>query len=243
MQTEMARNLQPPTQRQTAAEQPAGDSATETTAAEPRRSGPAISSDFETFVRMLTTQLRNQDPLSPMQSTDFAVQLATFAGVEQQTQTNTLLRDLGGAFGVGSIGALAGWIGMEARTSGPMHFAGAPLELFAQPSAGADRNVLVVSDREGREIGRSEVRVEDGRFVWSGQTGTGQVLPGGVYSLKLESYAKGETLGNSDVEGYATVTEVSSTESGESEVVLSGGVRLPAAAVTALRPPAATDPG
>lgn len=40
----------------------------------------STNSDFETFLRMLTTQLQNQDPLKPMESTEFAVQLATFSG-------------------------------------------------------------------------------------------------------------------------------------------------------------------
>ena len=43
-----------------------------------------ISSDFETFLRMLTVQLENQDPLDPTDSADYAMQLATFSGVEQQ---------------------------------------------------------------------------------------------------------------------------------------------------------------
>ena len=43
---------------------------------------------------MLTTQIKNQDPLNPMEGTEFAVQLATFSGVEQQVQTNQLLARL-----------------------------------------------------------------------------------------------------------------------------------------------------
>ena len=42
--------------------------------------------DFQTFLKMLTTQIKNQDPLNPMEGSDFAVQLATFSGVEQQVQ-------------------------------------------------------------------------------------------------------------------------------------------------------------
>ena len=49
---------------------------------------PVLSSDFETFLKMLTVQLENQDPLNPVDSADYAVQLATFSGVEQQVQTN-----------------------------------------------------------------------------------------------------------------------------------------------------------
>lgn len=50
--------------------------------------------DFTTFLTMLATQIKNQDPLNPMDGADFAVQLATFSGVEQQVQTNMLLQKI-----------------------------------------------------------------------------------------------------------------------------------------------------
>ncbi len=73
----------------------------------------AISSDFETFLKMLTVQMQNQDPLNPVDSSDYAVQLATFSSVEQQVLTNDILRSLSDQIGGGSIQQLAGWIGME----------------------------------------------------------------------------------------------------------------------------------
>jgi len=57
-------------------------------------SSSVISSDFETFLIMLTTQMENQDPLNPIESSDYAVQLATFSSVEQQVLTNDLLGTL-----------------------------------------------------------------------------------------------------------------------------------------------------
>jgi len=56
--------------------------------AAPTTTRTEISSDFETFLRMLTVQMQNQDPLNPVDSSDYAVQLATFSSVEQQVQTN-----------------------------------------------------------------------------------------------------------------------------------------------------------
>ena len=53
-----------------------------------------ISSDFETFLKMLTVQMKNQDPLNPVESTDYATQLATFSGVEQAVLTNDLLKSV-----------------------------------------------------------------------------------------------------------------------------------------------------
>jgi len=75
----------------------------------------ALSSDFETFLRMLTTQMRNQDPLNPVESADFAVQLATFSSVEQQVQTNALLSGLGTQMATLGMGQFPGWIGLEAE--------------------------------------------------------------------------------------------------------------------------------
>ena len=72
-----------------------------------------ISSDFDTFLKMLTAQMQNQDPLNPMDSTDYATQLATFSGVEQQARTNELLTNLGSQMAVLGMSQLAGWVGQE----------------------------------------------------------------------------------------------------------------------------------
>ena len=46
----------------------------------------AVTSDFQTFIQMLTTQAENQDPLNPMDSAEYASQLASFSSVEQQVK-------------------------------------------------------------------------------------------------------------------------------------------------------------
>ncbi|MDQ7777603.1 MAG: flagellar hook capping FlgD N-terminal domain-containing protein [Paracoccus aminovorans] len=46
--------------------------------------GSGTNSEFETFLKMLTTQIKNQDPLNPMEGTEFAVQLATFSGLSSR---------------------------------------------------------------------------------------------------------------------------------------------------------------
>jgi len=56
--------------------------------------GTEIASNFTTFLQLLTTQLQNQDPLSPMDTNQFTQQLVEFAGVEQQMKTNTSLGTL-----------------------------------------------------------------------------------------------------------------------------------------------------
>ena len=57
-------------------------------------SSATLAENFETFLTLLTAQLQNQDPLEPVDSTEFTNQLVQFAGVEQQIQTNQNIADL-----------------------------------------------------------------------------------------------------------------------------------------------------
>ena len=86
-----------------------------------------MSSDFETFIKMLTTQAKYQDPLEPIDSSAYAAQLAQFSMVEQQVQSNELLTALTEQLGGSNMAGMANWIGMEARTTAPAYFDGAPI--------------------------------------------------------------------------------------------------------------------
>jgi flagellar basal-body rod modification protein FlgD len=70
------------------------NSAAATAAAASAANNTEIASNFTTFLQLLTTQLQNQDPLSPMDTNQFTQQLVEFAGVEQQMQTNSTLTTL-----------------------------------------------------------------------------------------------------------------------------------------------------
>lgn len=196
----------------------------------------ALSSDFETFLLMLTTQMENQDPLNPIESQDFAVQLATFSGVEQQVRTNDLLESLAGGLGASGIAQLAGWVGMEARSSAPAQFDGAPLTLAPEPAAGADSAVLVARNTFGIEVSRQEIPLGQDTIEWAGTAQNATPLPAGQYSFTLESYSGGELLGASPVASYARVTEARQGQNGV-EIVLEGGVVVPSEQITALREP------
>lgn len=81
--------------------------------------------DFQTFLTMLTAQMQNQNPLEPIEASDFAAQLATFSGVEQQVQTNELLASLATQMGLAD---LASWVGRDVLSPAPVQYNGAPLQ-------------------------------------------------------------------------------------------------------------------
>ncbi|MBL9063859.1 flagellar hook capping FlgD N-terminal domain-containing protein [Tabrizicola sp.] len=212
-------------------------SATATTATASASAGAtAISSDFNTFLRMLTVQMQNQDPLNPIDSADYAVQLATFSGVEQQVKTNQLLADMQGKFQQLGMAEMASWIGKEARSAAPVSYDGSPVTLSPNPAVGANRAVLVVKDAQGNLVSREEIPVSAQPYQWLGAGIDGSPLPAGTYSIELESL-NGETVISSlPVEHYARVIEARGGTGG-TVLVLEGGAEVLASDVTALREP------
>lgn len=214
--------------------------ATQTSAAAPPANRPGdedaavITSDFETFLRLLTAQLENQDPLNPLESTDFATQLATFSGVEQQVQTNDLLRGVSDALGATGIGQLAEWVGREARAAMPVYFDGAPITLSPKPAIGADETALLVRDGSGTVVQRFALPVSSDPVAWAGVTNDGGPLPPGLYQFALESRAAGEVLSVDDVPVYAMVREAQMVD-GEVRLVFDGGATAALGDVSGLR--------
>ena len=200
----------------------------------PASEGTLINSDFQTFLVMLTTQMQNQDPLNPIDSTDYAAQLATFSGVEQQVKTNTLLESLSQQLGISGLAEMAAWVGMEARVAAPLAFHGAPLTVYPSPRAGSDAAVLVAMDASGREVTRTPVPLSTEPLDWAGTDATGAPLPSAVYTFHLESYVAGELVDSSAVESFARVSEVRNSTAG-AVLVLEGGVEVMPSEIRSLR--------
>ena len=212
--------------------------ATATTSGKSAGASAGTGADFDTFLKMLTAQLKNQDPLNPMEGTDFAVQLATFSGVEQQTQTNQLLNQLVSQLGGGGgLGQTATWIGKEARTTEPVWFGDAALTLDVQPDSAADSVTLIALNANGREVTREEIGPGSGQIEWLGRDDLGQKLPDGLYSFVIESNRKGEVISEDAVGVYAKIVETQMSDD-EIEVIFENGGSALASAITALRDPA-----
>jgi len=202
----------------------------------PAGSGSALSSDFETFLKMLTTQMRNQDPLNPVESSDFAVQLATFSTVEQQVLTNDLLAGLGAQMGALGLGQLSGWIGLEAEAKTPVAFDGTPVPLTATVDPLADAAQLVVTNAAGIIVQRQDIAPQSGRITWAGRDPAGLPLQSGTYQVSVQSLAEGEVIARHDAHIHSRITEARQ-EGGETRLVLANGQTVPASAVLGLRPP------
>ena len=205
-------------------------------AEEGENSAAAITSDFETFLVMLTTQIQNQDPLKPMDSQEFAVQLATFSGVEQQVQSNDLLKQLTSQNTTAGLADMASWVGMEARSAAPFSFTGEAMTIDPPLVPSSDRTELVVRSLDGAEVQRFEIPNNGSPLQWAGVRSDGSLVPPGTYSLSVEGFLEQESTQTLPIETYDIVSEVQLDPTGP-VLIMASGTRVSAEDVTALRQP------
>ncbi|SFI47462.1 flagellar hook capping FlgD N-terminal domain-containing protein [Albimonas pacifica] len=215
---------------------PAGGGAGPRAAPTPAPAGdsPAAQAagDFETFLKLLTTQMRNQDPLKPVESTEFVAQLASFSAVEQQIRSNDRLDAILAALG-GDGAGLAEWIGKEVQAAAAVPYDGEPLGLEVDPPAEAERAILVVETADGTEVARLAVDPTAQSLTWSGETGAGEAAPG-AYRFSVEYLGEDALIESRPGRVYAEVVELR-LGGEEPMLVLAGGEEISADAVTAIR--------
>lgn len=152
--------------------------------------GQMLASNFQTFLSLLTTQLRNQDPLSPVDSNEFTAQLTQMAGVEQQLLTNELLTNLLSAQQGDGLTNAAQYIGKDATAVwSATRFEDGEASWSYELADNAASATLQVLDASGKVVWSGDAPDKTNGlhdFKWDGQTtGGGQVDDGGVYTLKV----------------------------------------------------------
>ena len=212
--------------------------ATTATAATPTSTtnSAVLSSDFEVFLQMLTAQAEYQDPLEPIDNSEYAAQLAQFSMVEQQVMTNDLMEQMLTALGANDMASAANWIGMEALVQGPAEFDGSPVTISPNPPVTADEVTLIVTNEQGTEVQRQTMPLGAEPFAWKGRTSSGSMFEPGEYSFEIESKSNGEVLVVDPALVYSRVTEAR-VDSGETLLVLDGGYLIAATNVLGLREP------
>ncbi|MEO9576091.1 MAG: flagellar hook capping FlgD N-terminal domain-containing protein [Tateyamaria sp.] len=195
-----------------------------------------LSSDFEVFLQMLTAQAEYQDPLEPIDNSEYAAQLAQFSMVEQQVTTNDLIQQMLSALGANDMVSAANWIGMEALVQGPAQFDGSPVTIAPNPPITADEVTLIVTNAQGTEVQRQAMPLGAAPFEWNGRTVDGLMLDPGKYSFEIESKSNGEIFVVDPAMVYSRVTEAR-VDSGETLLALDSGYLIAATNVLGLREP------
>lgn len=177
----------------------------------------ALAGNFDTFLRLLTTQLMYQDPTNPMSSDQFTQQLVQMSGVEQSIQTNRNLELLLIANSVQNANLAVSLLGKEVTGSGT----GALLEngearwSFAT-AADAPDTILQVINSDGATVYTERMSADKGshQFTWDGKDANGSTLPDGTYFLKVTANsATGAPVAvDTRTTGIVTAIDMSSTD-------------------------------
>lgn len=153
-------------------------------------SSTMLASNFETFLTLLTTQMKNQDPLSPLDSNQFTAQLTQMAGVEQQLLTNDLLTSLLSAQSAGGLDNASNYIGKSVTAAWTAtEFNGGKATWAYELGADADKATLQVVDSKGAVVWEGAAPDKTSglhTFDWDGTLKDGgKAEDGGVYTLKV----------------------------------------------------------
>lgn len=208
-----------------------------------QQQGIKLAEDFSQFLTLLTTQLQNQDPMNPMDSSEFTNQLVQFSQVEQAINTNQKLDDLVGMqlSNLPTIGL--GYVGLDiSYKSSDMNFDGStPVKVsyaLAKEAKTAKANVF---DEKGNLVYTKEVSKDTGinEFSWDGSLTAGGKAATGTYSIRIDAFDSDDKI----IEASTVVTgRVRGIESQNGSIFLLVGERAVALGnvINATEPPKPT---
>ncbi len=152
-----------------------------------------LASDMDSFLLLLTTQLKNQDPLSPLEPTEFTNQLVQFASVEQQIATNASMEELLKVQNAALASMVVGFIGNEVLTENtgqvPLQNGEAKFEYTLTNNAA--NVVMTIMDDNGKVLftRAGEPSIGTHEVTWDGKDGSGRDMPDGVYKISITPIA------------------------------------------------------
>jgi len=152
------------------------------------KAASALSGNYEMFLTLLTTQLKNQDPTDPMKSAEFTQQLVQYSSVEQQIKTNKNLENLLVTTSAAAMNSAVTLLGKQVEAIG----SGSQLqdgEATWNYTLGADAPTtsIQILDSRGAAVHQQMIDGKTGTnsFTWNGKDAQGNALPDGTYYIVI----------------------------------------------------------
>ena len=195
----------------------------------------ALTTNYTTFLNLLTAQIKNQDPLSPMDTTAWTAQLVQYSSVEQQLKGNQYLEALTKQSTQNNMNAAVSYIGKTVTADQDVAALkdGEAKWQYAM-AADATKATLTVTDSDGTIVWSGDapdLTAGNHAFTWDGKDSSGKAVAEGQYALSIKaSNAAG------DVEAAAGITGiVTSAANADGTILLKvGNTSVDLAAVTSV---------
>lgn len=173
-----------------------------------------LSGNFSTFLTLLTTQLKNQDPTSPMDSNAFTQQLVMYSQVEQQIDSNANLKTLISQGTSNAAAVTTGYLGKKVSiTNGSASLSGGAANWTYNLATAAAGTQLSVTDANGKIVhtGAGETASGNHSFSWDGNDKNGNQLADGSYKLAVTANDAAGSAVTSTVASAGTVSQIDLT--------------------------------
>ncbi len=200
-----------------------------------------IAQNFDTFLQLLTTQLRNQNPLDPLDTNQFTQQLVQFTGVEQQLKTNQFLEAMMTSTQTANNSQAVSYVGKIVTASGTkteMVDSAATWHFAVDVKADI---IATVRDAKGSIVFTKAGPVNKGEsvFTWDGIDNDGRQRPDGSYTVSIEARDSSGKMVDVATEMTGEVTGVDF--SGTEPVLIVGSGRVNLSAILSVRAKTAED--
>jgi flagellar basal-body rod modification protein FlgD len=204
-------------------------------AAAATRSESQLAANFDTFLLLLTAQLKNQDPLEPMDSNQFTQQLVQFSQVEQQINSNKNLESLIALTKARSSSDAVSYLGKTLTlTDGTAALMGGEANWAYSLDNDAANATLYVKNMRGDVVYSAPAEMSEGMhsFTWNGVGTGGGTLPPGPYHLSVVAKTgDGKAIGTR-VASQGVISEVDLT--GDEPILMIGPLGVPLSKATLL---------
>ena len=191
--------------------------------------GKQVSPDFNLFLKLLTTQAKNQDPLNPTDATQYTQQLAQFSQVEQSLQQTGTLKDILSRFSTQDLSSAANLIGREATFDSDTvgMTSKSPARWSYSNSGMTGPLTATIKDAGGRTVSTQTIDDNSGKgeVTWTGVKSDGSQASDGAYTLTVKGKDSGGATVSATINAIGTVGDVQS----KNNVVTVGinGAQLP----------------
>jgi flagellar basal-body rod modification protein FlgD len=201
----------------------------------PAAAQKGLNADYDQFLKLLTTQLANQDPTEPLDTNQITQQIAQLSQVQQAINTNTKLDKLISVFNAAQGSNAVSYIGKQVDVSGNQLEvkAGNGAIVYNLPDGAASANV-VIRDNTGKTVFSGPGTFDKGRnqVLWNALNSDGSKVPDGVYTFTVD--AKDSKGAKADVTTYTTGTVTAvETQNGTNKLAL-GRISVPLESVQSI---------